>query len=77
VAGEHDPGRPAEVGPGQDGVADPLHLQAAETAQRRLDRVGEVVLRPGHRGGVDQGSGEREDVVGQVERRQGAHEVRA
>jgi hypothetical protein len=77
VAGEHDAGVPAEVGAGEHRVAQPLHLQSAEAAQGGLDGVGQCLLVPGDRGGVDEGAGQLEDVGREVEVRCGAHDRRA
>jgi hypothetical protein len=77
VAGEHHPGRQAEVRPREHGVADPLHFEAAEAAQRLLDRVGQRRLRARDRRRVDQRPREREDVGGEVERRESGHDSRA
>jgi hypothetical protein len=77
VPGEDDPGGTVQVGAGQDGVSDPLHLEPAETAQGRLDRVGQRLLRPRHRGRVDECPGELQDVGGQVDGREVAHGCRA
>jgi hypothetical protein len=77
VPGEHHPGGPAQVRPGQDGVADPLDLQTAQRAQDGLHGIGQRALRARDRRRVDQGAGEREDVGGEVEGDGGAHDVRA
>ncbi|UOY04115.1 hypothetical protein [Blastococcus sp. PRF04-17] len=77
MPGEDDAGRPVQIGPGQHGVAHAFDLEAAETAEGGLDRVGQGALVARHRRGVDQGTGEREDVGGQVERRQVTHGSRA
>ena len=77
LPGEDDAGVSAEVGAGEHGVTDPLDLQPAQRPQRRLHRVGQRRLAARHRGRVDQGAGQREDVGGQVELRRGAHDCRA
>ncbi len=53
VPGEHDPLGSAELGTGDDVVADTLDLETRCAAQPRLDRPGERRLVVAHRGDLD------------------------
>ncbi len=67
MAGQQHPGRSAQVGAGDDGVAIAVHPQSGEVRQRLFDQVGQGGLGSALGRDVDQGAGQLRRRDGEVQ----------
>ena len=69
MAGQQHPGRPTEIGAGQDRIAVADHLVVGLSTQCTFDVVGDAPFVPGHAGDIDERGGQIRRIGAEVEHR--------